>query len=857
MYEYCGLNVEIDGNNCVIHTLLGFLTTFGNEVPLSDKIGAIMDISSGINYLHHLKLIAGDIKPSNVLISGDYDNLTFKLSDLNFSTSSLLSTASMMSSCLSSDAVTYTLLYLAPELLSQNFSVSNTQNEASDIYALGMTIYQIMFPEEEIDTFFTPLSHMEAIKSGWRPKIPPFESSEDYPFSSILNTINDAWSEIPKERPSASQICEVAKLWKIYSTQPSDHSPSITKEATSDLSHIGSYLCKGILEEPPLLSTPIVKKNKSFLPEADSNVFKYSFEEPSLHSTPIVKKEKTNFLQDSNVCKEASKEIVPDSDSDACYCTPLQYSFQLLEVNGIVDNEAVVKDVLEQLVSTVHGAIQSNDVDFMVTESSFVEVSITNDSGLQIEPSLSIVNTDESVVETTQVPITNHSCLQIGPSLSMGNTDESVVETNKVGKNPKQRRKPQRLCIFCGKMFEKLQRHIRAVHKSVNRVANALKLRRIPRLRSFQQIRREGIIKYNKKEAMKENPVFQVERKRRKYMASLLCTTCSAFISKRFFSTHRRSCTKQHDKLSVGVPLDVEKVAGENPKLSSRFLQNVVAKLCDDELGFIIRNDEHILYLGDKFFSKIQHKVEKVSTVYKSVRADMRQLANLYRTLKTLEGFSDIRNNVLDMFVRDNFEDLCNAIDIVTMKEDKSLKAGMRHNLYYLLVKSVKRLRDRMFLEKKEELSGELDKFLMCVKSNEDIIVSSARYDLEKKKLKKKRRPCQLPLEEDMKVIRNFIAGRLEELCCSFEYWTSQAFIELRNLVMTRLTLLNGRRGGEVGRLLLDEWKDGENNGWIDQQHLKKLPPSEQLLVEQMKMIYLSGKGNRHLVSLLIPEDIS
>lgn len=54
-----------------------------------------------------------------------------------------------------------------------------------------------------------------------------------------------------------------------------------------------------------------------------------------------------------------------------------------------------------------------------------------------------------------------------------------------------------------------------------------------------------------------------------------------------------------------------------------------------------------------------------------------------------------------------------------------SSKAGMRHNLNYLLVKSVKRLRDRMFLEKKDELSGELDKFLMCVKSNEDIIVSS------------------------------------------------------------------------------------------------------------------------------------
>lgn len=102
-------------------------------------------------------------------------------------------------------------------------------------------------------------------------------------------------------------------------------------------------------------------------------------------------------------------------------------------------------------------------------------------------------------------------------------------------------------------------------------------------------------------------------------------------------------------------------------------------------------------------------------------------------------------------------------------------------------------------------------------------MVSSARYELEKKRLVKIRKPCQLPLESDIEKIHQHILKRMGELLCVFELWTAHSFVELRNLVLTRLTLLNGRRGGETSRLLVKDWLEAESDNWIDQQRLQSL----------------------------------
>ena len=81
------------------------------------------------------------------------------------------------------------------------------------------------------------------------------------------------------------------------------------------------------------------------------------------------------------------------------------------------------------------------------------------------------------------------------------------------------------------------------------------------------------------------------------------------------------------------------------------------------------------------------------------------------------------------------------------------------------------------------------------------------------------------------------------------------SFLALRNSTMLHLSLLNARRGGEVGRLLIEEWKEAEADGWIDHQRLQKMDQDEQILVKSLKIAYLAGKGNKHIVSLIIPND--
>ena len=95
----------------------------------------------------------------------------------------------------------------------------------------------------------------------------------------------------------------------------------------------------------------------------------------------------------------------------------------------------------------------------------------------------------------------------------------------------------------------------------------------------------------------------------------------------------------------------------------------------------------------------------------------------------------------------------------------------------------------------------------------------------------------------------------MKELLDGLEFWTSHSYIELCNIALARLTLLNGRRGGETGRLLIEEGKDAEDNKWIDRQRYDVLNEGEKMLVDTLKITYLAGKGNRHIVSLVIPND--
>ena len=60
------------------------------------------------------------------------------------------------------------------------------------------------------------------------------------------------------------------------------------------------------------------------------------------------------------------------------------------------------------------------------------------------------------------------------------------------------------------------------------------------------------------------------------------------------------------------------------------------------------------------------------------------------------------------------------------------------------------------------------------------------------------------------------------------------------------------KRGGEPGRLLLTDWVQAKNGEWLYQQVMKYLDNIELLLMKSMKIVYITGKGNNHLLPVLI-----
>jgi len=91
-----------------------------------------------------------------------------------------------------------------------------------------------------------------------------------------------------------------------------------------------------------------------------------------------------------------------------------------------------------------------------------------------------------------------------------------------------------------------------------------------------------------------------------------------------------------------------------------------------------------------------------------------------------------------------------------------------------------------------------------------------------------------------------------------FLLWTSSEFIELRSLLVSRLTLFNSRRGGEPARLLLSEWRDAESSAWISDEMSQRIDDLlEKALLGKYLLAYQRGKGSRKMVPVLIAVDIT
>ena len=184
--KYC-MVMELMSNGSLFNLLHN-----GRELPWPLRLSIAKDIAVGLNYLHGRGILHRDLKSLNVLLD---DRMRAKLSDFGLST--LKAESSSTTTAGKGKSAVGTVQWMAPEL----FKRGNKQNESSDIYALGMTLWELAarkIPFE--DGNGNEAVMVDWIKTGEQEKIP---ADTPKPFADL---IAQCWAQRAEVRPLTAAI---------------------------------------------------------------------------------------------------------------------------------------------------------------------------------------------------------------------------------------------------------------------------------------------------------------------------------------------------------------------------------------------------------------------------------------------------------------------------------------------------------------------------------------------------------------------------------------------------------------------------------------------------------------------------
>ena len=338
------------------------------------------------------------------------------------------------------------------------------------------------------------------------------------------------------------------------------------------------------------------------------------------------------------------------------------------------------------------------------------------------------------------------------------------------------------MCPFCNEDQSALSLHIKRKHSHEKEVENALKLPKKERDNAFEQMKREGIRKFNIKETSKDAPSYQSQRK--PLNGNLIfCSACKITIQSSSMARHKQLCKPNAFKIPLKL-LTYDSL----PYLSDNFKKHILSTMRNDDTGLKCKGDPAILLYGSKEFEKSLKNPDKIFSVRTSVRRNMREVAKVYLIFLNLNP-TKYFDNFKDLFLPENFHLLRKAITSYGLKDDKQgIKSGSKSHLQYLIVNAVKVFNADSHLNNRKEETELLERFLNTFRTYENVIFGDARFQVEMSKKKRLNLPEELPLESDMETLQKFTVNVVKNVD------QNASFIEIRDAACTRITLYNGRR---------------------------------------------------------------
>ena len=142
------------------------------------------EITSALQYLHDIPILHRDVKTSNIYLTDDFQS---KLGDFGLAKVLERHDNKAVSFCGSP-------YYMSPEIIS-----GKAYNEKSDIWALGVVIYELVTCEKPFDGIL----YHEMVFQICNVSLPPMPSNY---CAELINVISQMLSKVHKQRPSAKEI---------------------------------------------------------------------------------------------------------------------------------------------------------------------------------------------------------------------------------------------------------------------------------------------------------------------------------------------------------------------------------------------------------------------------------------------------------------------------------------------------------------------------------------------------------------------------------------------------------------------------------------------------------------------------
>ena len=457
------------------------------------------------------------------------------------------------------------------------------------------------------------------------------------------------------------------------------------------------------------------------------------------------------------------------------------------------------------------------------------EISILNDTGIGIGNSVGeILDTDSTVVADVE--------------------EEKVIADVDKQDGLKKKPKVHRPCMFCpadAKFQSALPRHIKTVHKEHPKVIKAMSLKRRERVKAFEEFKKEGIYIQNRREMAKEIPQYIRERKKEfdNNDDLYMCSNCKGCYSKGYKSRHQVYCGRNSAQVMIPmIPVD-KLVINE----TSDAFKKVMSKMVLDDVSGVAKTDPIILIVGQRTYNGHKDKTEKLPDVEKRVRSTMRVLSRLYLEFKTSIGETE---NAGDMLKVQNLKHLRTAIEALGEDGDK-IKNGLKVQIQNALKDSGKIMEAHYLVEGETEKAAAVTDFMKVFGVTQYELFNGALYQLKQKRNKTTRKPANLPEPEIVNELNNYLKS--STLKKNFEFQLPcTVFNEVRDATCARLTIFNGRRGGEPARMFIYQWEEALNGVWL-RPETRDFYQSE--VETGSRITFQEGKGNKQ-VPIFIPPDL-